>query len=247
VRELEVDLGNTYAKWRLCSEGVAGSVEQGDLSKLNSVLSEYRPERVLISSVASSEKNEQLAASMSSLDVDDIYWATTSAAAAGVTNGYLEYQKLGVDRWLVCLAAYSLRAVESCVIDFGSAITVDFISLNGVHRGGYIVPGVDLCFKALAQNTGNLQGEYEFAVTGSPGLTTKSGIEHGVYLMQLGFIKEVLSSFSGEKIYCTGGGFFQFSKALVGYPIEYIDSLVFKGLRLSYKAAMLNGKRICGG
>ena len=247
MRELEVDLGNTHAKWRLCSGGVVGAIEKGSVDKLSSVLVTHRPDRVLVSSVASSEKNNQLTESMVGVGVSDIYWAETSISTAGVTNGYLDYKKLGVDRWLVCLAAYNLAAAESCVIDFGSAITVDLISLQGVHLGGYIVPGTGLCFRALAQNTGNLQGEYEYAVVGSPGLTTKSGIEHGVYLMQLSFIREVLAGFSSKKIYCTGGGFFQFSKALEDYPIIYIDDLVFRGLRISYEAAVSNGRSGCGG
>ncbi|GIW73491.1 MAG: hypothetical protein KatS3mg103_0013 [Phycisphaerales bacterium] len=58
-------------------------------------------------------------------------------------------QRLGVDRLLCCLAAYSMAKQACIVIDAGTAITVDFVDGQGVHHGGAIAPGVGAMLAGL--------------------------------------------------------------------------------------------------
>ncbi len=63
------------------------------------------------------------------------------AKALGVTNGYRQPERLGVDRWMALLAAREMLSGDCVVIDAGSAITLDLLRADGQHLGGAILPG----------------------------------------------------------------------------------------------------------
>jgi type III pantothenate kinase len=78
-------------------------------------------------------------------------YAKTQAQALGVRNGYREFQRLGVDRWLTLLAAWSRYRAASCILDCGTAVTLDVMNASGDHLGGLILPGISLMHDALAK------------------------------------------------------------------------------------------------
>lgn len=57
---------------------------------------------------------------------------------AGVRNGYDDFQRLGLDRWLALLGGYHLAKGACVVIDFGTAVTADFVAADGAHLGVYL-------------------------------------------------------------------------------------------------------------
>lgn len=59
----------------------------------------------------------------------------------GIKNGYIDYTRLGVDRWLTLIAASELVDTDVAIIDAGSAITIDLLSRQKGHLGGAILPG----------------------------------------------------------------------------------------------------------
>ena len=54
--------------------------------------------------------------------------ASSGKQLAGVRNGYLDYQRLGLDRWLALVAAHHLAKKACLVIDLGTAVTSDPVS-----------------------------------------------------------------------------------------------------------------------
>lgn len=79
-------------------------------------------------------------------------------AAGGVRNGYRDVWRLGADRWVAMVGARACggrRAV--CVVDIGTATTIDLIDAAGRHRGGAILPGPDLMVAALLRDTGGIR------------------------------------------------------------------------------------------
>jgi type III pantothenate kinase len=62
---------------------------------------------------------------------------------------------VGIDRLLIAVAANSVRAKNQAaiVISSGTATTVDLISEVGAFEGGAILPGYDLCGRALHHET----------------------------------------------------------------------------------------------
>jgi type III pantothenate kinase len=58
---------------------------------------------------------------------------------------------LGVDRKVNIYGAVRMYSLPMLVIDYGTAITFDYIDLKGVFRGGMIIPGPETAYRALAQ------------------------------------------------------------------------------------------------
>lgn len=77
--------------------------------------------------------------------------------ACGVRNAYTNPESLGVDRWCAMVAARKQHAGSVCVIDVGTAMTVDWVDASGQHRGGAIMPGPTLQAEALFSGTANLR------------------------------------------------------------------------------------------
>lgn len=57
--------------------------------------------------------------------------------------------EIGQDRLVNAFAAKILYPQTKIIIDFGTAITIDFLSSNGGYLGGIILPGINLYLKAL--------------------------------------------------------------------------------------------------
>ena len=63
---------------------------------------------------------------------------------------------MGVDRWLAILAARKRYGGAVCVVDVGTAVTIDQVDDTGQHLGGVIVPGIDLMYRSLFKDTGDI-------------------------------------------------------------------------------------------
>lgn len=75
----------------------------------------------------------------------------------GVRNGYHEPARLGADRWAALLAARALQGGALCVVDAGSALTLDVLDATGQHQGGVIMPGQAMLRAALAAGTAGVR------------------------------------------------------------------------------------------
>jgi type III pantothenate kinase len=152
---LEIDAGNTRIKWRLrdqmqtAERGVAATQEE-----LLAILPDVRVDRVRMASVRGEEATGRLCSALARRWNRDIEVARVKAEQAGVSNAYQNYASMGIDRWLAILAGYH-RAPDRgcCIISCGTALTVDAVSADGLHLGGYIVPGLTLQRSSLLQHT----------------------------------------------------------------------------------------------
>jgi type III pantothenate kinase len=85
--------------------------------------------------------------------------AVVRVAGAGLPvqlpTRYRDPRECGLDRLLGALAAHERGAAPrpAVVIDAGTAVTIDGISVEGQFLGGMILPGLDLCLQALAAST----------------------------------------------------------------------------------------------
>src|SRR5687768_14091782 len=188
---LELDAGNTRIKWRLREKKATGDewfkVAEGsvyardktaavfiELGKQLEKLPMERISRMLVASV----RGESFKNAFSSVMTEKWHLQPEFAIArehcGGVTNGYIDAGKLGVDRWLAMLAAYHQQHDACCVVDCGTTITVDLVNADGRHEGGYIVPGLHLLRDSLAARSKALAtDEADWTLTG-PGTSTIS-------------------------------------------------------------------------
>lgn len=83
----------------------------------------------------------------------------SEAECCGVMNGYDNPEQLGTDRWLAILGAWLLQQEAACVVDCGTAVTIDALDENGQHQGGMIIPGLQLMAQSLQQGTDGIELE----------------------------------------------------------------------------------------
>lgn len=75
--------------------------------------------------------------------------ATAQASFAGVRIAYAQPRRLGVDRFLALLAARARDPRAQLLVGVGTALTVDLLDAQGVHRGGRIAASPALMREAL--------------------------------------------------------------------------------------------------
>jgi type III pantothenate kinase len=166
--------------------------------------------------------------------------AAPSREMAGVRNGYEEFERLGLDRWLAMLGGFQLASGACLVLDFGTAVTADFISRDGEHLGGFICPGMPLMRNQLRTHTrriryGDLAAERALESL-VPGRTTVEAVERGCSLMLRGFVLtqlELACSYWGSNysVFLTGG-----DAGLVSGIVpraRVVPDLVFVGLAMA--------------
>jgi len=74
----------------------------------------------------------------------------------GLKNGYEKPATFGVDRWAALIGARTEHTGGLCVIDSGTATTVDLIDASGQHLGGAILPGIYTMRRSLGKYTSAL-------------------------------------------------------------------------------------------
>lgn len=87
--------------------------------------------------------------------------ASTQAACAGVRIAYAHPQRLGVDRFLGLLAAHARGAAPWLIVGVGTALTIDLLDDQGLHRGGRIAPSPALMREALHGRAPHLPREQD--------------------------------------------------------------------------------------
>lgn len=228
---LLIDVGNTRAK-AVVSDGLA-------LGPLQVFPDEFvRPaelQGVLFASVASDERINELK-TLSGLD--DLPWTQlfSAATAFGLTNCYEIPTTLGVDRWLAMLGAMSrLPNQPLLVVDAGTAMTVDHVSIDGQHQGGWILPGLRMQHKAVTSHTAKVfSREFDEAQL-SFGQNTDQCLKHGILAGLCGVIQQAAQLCPAAHILLTGGDaeFLQqhLQQSAPNLAIQVDPWLIFRGMQ----------------
>jgi type III pantothenate kinase len=236
---LLIDIGNSRFKWLDVQENPdfsrIQSVENAGVTIELLILSWQalnKPEQIVIASVASNRLAETAAQAANRLwPMVDIVYAKSQAAEFGVTNAYAQPEKLGVDRWLAMIAAYQRYPVGFCVVDCGTAITLDVVDAAGRHQGGLIAPGLQLMLQSLASGTANLTVGIDAC---QPGLAnhTSAAIYSGTLMAAAGFIEHACARHaSGLPLLVTGGDADTVMRRL-RISAVHEPALVFQGLAM---------------
>jgi type III pantothenate kinase len=161
---LLIDVGNSRIKWAW-SEGDRTASDQISLAHGGEIGEEWlklaaasgaRPQRILIANVAGARVAAELTRMLLGKYSVTPEYATVTAAAAGVTCAYRDPSQLGVDRWVAIIGAWHRAKRAVCVIDSGTATTVDAVDADGRHLGGLILPGLDLMEDSLLKRTSDI-------------------------------------------------------------------------------------------
>jgi type III pantothenate kinase len=248
--KLLLDIGNTRVKW---AWHAGGQLEQPGSClhrgrPLAAVLEALplcgpAPAEVLAGSVASAELTGAIADAVRDRWSLPLRLAEAEPSALGVRSGYADPRQLGVDRWLAIVAAYQRHQAQVCVVDAGTAVTIDLVRADGLHLGGLILPGLELMQEALHRSTGRVASAARMrAAAPEPpvrlGRDTASCLQHGALLAITCLVRYCTEAFHGVEeapaVLVMTGGDAPALLPLLGGRAEHRPLLVLEGLAMRY-------------
>lgn len=148
---------------------------------------------------------------------------------------YKEKDSLGLDRIAAAIGAEVLYPNEDkLIVDFGTAITIDFVDRNATFVGGNISLGLHSRIRALHEFTGKLP---EIEIPDSVeliGKTTNEAIQYGVVNGIIFEIEEYIRIYESKnqdvRVIFTGGDCLFFEKRVKSHIFAH-PNLVAVGLR----------------
>ena len=218
--DLFVDIGHSAVKWRTFKSKVSKeSIESFSANSLPN------SECIWLSAVAHPNIVDSIKTEFANVEL-----VLPSKKHVNLTIAYETPSELGVDRFLAMLGAIeNFPNTNLLVIDLGSALTIDIVNADGVHKGGLIMPGRRALRTSFAKfSTDNM----------SRGLTglqsnTKDAWLNGTEAMLISTIKEQIRNFQSQypngAALLTGGGISKLSNELP-QSLNYCENLVLDGL-----------------
>lgn len=249
--KLLVDIGNTRIKTAVWEAGEIQSrdvlVHRGEVRTALVRLIEELPadtDQILVAAVAGKKVIDDLKGAMAVDSSVEVLFARTQKEFHGLVNSYSDPSRMGVDRWLAMIGAVSRKECPLCVVDCGSAITIDVVSRDRMHKGGYIVPGLKMAEHSLLSKTEDIiVNESVSFKTLSWGTSTEQAVQMGVLMMVADFIRGSVDRITEQegiapKLYLTGGDAEVVSRHL-GVESTHSPLLVFEGLAI-YSGLSIN-------
>ena len=244
-RALLFDVGNTRLKWGLLEKGHirrTGSVTHSKIHDSGFALLTTRlprrVDRVIASNVAGASFARRLSGVISIHCDREIHFTHCERIAFGLTNSYKQPRRMGVDRWVAMIGARSEFRGGLCVVDAGTAVTIDAIDKNGNHLGGQIIPGLALMSNALSAEASDIPAAKRAPRIPGPGMevfasNTDGAVQSGACNAICGAIERAARVLRSEgyraKIVLTGGDASRILKQL-GDNVLHRPNLVLQGL-----------------
>lgn len=238
---LYFELGNTNLKAAIFDERgyrFLGSIENQSIIEGAFIdglsVFDYKPNNIYLISVASAQIENQLINAIKNHWQMYPHILKTEPECCGIENGYDDFSKLGVDRWMALLALHSNKPY--IVVDAGTALTLDAV-IDKKHQGGFIVPGLGLMLESLEQGTYHLTKEAPLTKSNQDSLlatNTEEAIYGGNVSMLAHYINSCIADLeleTGRKFECYGtGGDFALLQPLLNKPFEFIEDLTLLGM-----------------
>jgi len=158
--------------------------------------------------------------------------------AAGVTVGYQEPWRLGVDRFVAAVGAHRLfPGMPLLIAGIGTALTLDLLDGAGRHQGGAIIPGPKLMIDSLLTRTHGIRRRAQGGGQNSAtlfGRSTRDGIERGARFAAAALIErsveEAQVRLKRRPLVVLTGGDASLVRPLLSVPAVGVPDLVLKGL-----------------
>ncbi len=205
-----IDIGNTKIKVGLFASQGIKSISILNLEEVIPFLSLNKVQNALVSNVALNcgflKKLNKTIANVNELTIE---------TSLPVFTSYTTPKTLGVDRLAACVAARNYTKGNVLVIDAGSCITYDLLTVENNHLGGLISPGIKMRLKAMHTLTSNLplaSFEKPQLIGTSTTKCLQSGATNGTLAEMKGLIKQFQDEFQNLSIIIGGGDAVFFDK-----------------------------------
>lgn len=224
--KLLLDIGNTQLKWAVLADGELrerGRLRHAQAEPAALLRSAWRrpgpPAAVIAANVAGRGTAERIRQGSTALWQLKPLFVTASAEAHGLRCAYAHPERLGADRWAAMIGARhalpGLSGQALCVLDCGTAVTVDAVSAEGRHAGGLIAPGLELMRRSLHSATSDIAeraraGDAAGRDEGLLATDTREAVEYGVRASLAGLVRHVLDRLARQwvrdfAVVATGG------------------------------------------
>ena len=201
-----IDAGNTLTKWAITNQTLIPNTpnylqefERGQCltkSELPSIEKES-VDRIIASNVDQEKTRKNLDQWAKNKFNRSIRWITPCKKQSGITNLYDPPESLGADRWASMIAVHHLYQANTLIITLGTASTIDYLTDEGVFKGGFIMPGLSMMQEALMTKTAlpnfkprNIQ---------HLSLSTQQGLETGLLLPSIEAISSMVNKIQLSK------------------------------------------------
>lgn len=136
-----------------------------------------------------------------------------------------KYKGIGIDRKVVCSSFK-----DAIIIDAGSAITVDIMK-KGIHKGGFILPGLNSYKKIYPKISKKLIFDFKNDINlDKMPLKTNDAINYAIFDSVILPILKVYKTYK-LPLYFTGGDGKVLCTRIKAKKKEYKKSLIFKGMK----------------
>ncbi len=233
-----LDLGNSRCKFAILdpeAEDTFGALPYQDEDRLEVIASVLQPyeqlDGIIVCSVLGLGLNDRL---QERFPASRFYFLDPSENCFGVTSAYENPGTLGADRLAALIAAKVRYQGSTCIVDSGTAVTVDALDQSGVHRGGVIFPGFGSMRAALEMDTA-MDVEEEADSFAVPATSTRDAIYSGCLSAVAGGISRAVNGMQTEgaafdQIILTGGDA-ELLMPLLAQKVIHEPHWVLEGLR----------------
>ncbi len=236
---LLIDIGNTRIKLVEEVNGALSTIQYFHYEQLKAIITAYKVKKIqqIVFASVGNDSVVQLLFTLANKLAIKVKQVRTEKNKFGVYSAYPDPIRLGVDRWLALLGAAAYYPHKSClIIDTGTATTIDLLSSNKQHLGGWIVAGLGLMEKALFTQTAkiehtdiNQQRSLSFANN------TTDNVKHGALAATLGAVYLAISQAKEQlegldEILLLGGNADLIASNL-SISVTLDNKLIFKGLQ----------------
>ena len=245
MNALLLDIGNTRIKWGVLKDGSinrTGHIAQSKVQEQGiAVLTSKLPRSVDVafaSNVAGATFATRLSGVVGMHCNCDVHFAKTERQACGVRNGYRQPRRMGVDRWVAMIGAWSEFESACVVVDAGTAVTIDVLDDDGQHLGGQIIPGFVLMSDALTVQTSDIPSLGRRIPPAASGLeifgsSTAKAVQQGCWSAAVGAVERAITTLRSNayepRLVLTGGDASRMLTAL-GTESLHRPNLVLQGL-----------------
>jgi type III pantothenate kinase len=155
-------------------------------------------------------------------------------------------QSVGTDRVCCAAAAFDRLGVACVVGDFGTAITIDCVSDEGVFLGGAILPGLAMGAAAMNGHAAQLPAVAPAEPDWVFGKDTRQAMVGGLVFGARGALRELTEAYATELgrwpiVILTGGD----ARLVCGDPNEselvqaIVDDLLLRGVAMAYYRSLV--------
>lgn len=241
---LLIDAGNSRIKWAWSGGEGLDSVGALDNQKIDPDLRGYwkahaAPDRIWLANSGGEQCEEQIR------QITEGLWGLSAQPVLSashfetLTNGYHRADQLGVDRWLGLVAVWHHFQQPLCLVDCGTATTIDLVDHSGAHQGGVIFPGIGTSWEEFAKKVTHLEYSHGNSMQNMPGRSTREGLQVGVD-GSIAAVERAISSILqhyGELLLLLTGGDAVEMEQRSDLPFQRVENAVLEGLLLVANSA----------